>query len=344
MGCGKDLPTNFAPGQTTILKRKVPGTQRRAHAISLPGNYTNTGTTAEVSSSPPPLMFYFHGWSGNRKECGRDCTKSATDRGFLSVSMTGYGKNYRYAYNSWNFAGSSTFPQPREPVCNTAGINKKNSYCRYYRRAGQCDSCSDDDGCWWTTCFDSVQQVLSLYEELKDKLCFDLDRVWAVGCSNGGMFTYELAKDERSANVFRGIVPIVGLPHYGEFTNIGPLVEGTSLFGLYGVKDKVVPPKAKTESENQNKTQDTSGYLYTSYSKVVETWTHKNGCAGDGQDTLEAGDPYGATESGLFDCVQGCKEKNGTHVVGCIFDGGHICSSKAGVPWNPIFNFMLSHH
>ncbi len=224
-------------------------------------------------------------------------------------------------------------------MCTTAGINMKNSYCKYYKRAGQC-ACSDDDGCWWTTCFDSVQQVLSLFEELNEKFCFDLDQVWAVGCSNGGMFTYELARDERSAKHFRGIIPIVGLPHYGQST--GPLLEGTSMLGLFGAKDNVVPPKAKPGSDNPDKTQDTSGYLYTSYSKVVKTWTEANGCAGDGQDALEGGDDYGAAESGLFDCIQGCSEKNDTHVVGCIFQGGHVCSSSAGVPWEPIFNFMLS--
>ena len=252
------------------------------------------------------------------------------------------GVNSKYAYNSWNHAGSANFPQPRDPVCTTSGINQYNSYCEYYEDAGLGCDCTNDDGCWWTTCFDSVEQVLTLFDELNKKFCFDLDRVWAIGCSNGGMFTYELARDDRSANLFRGIIPIVGLPHYGQST--GPLVEGTSMFGLFGSRDRTVPPKPEQGSDNPDQTEDGSGYLYTAYSKVVQTWTESQGCVGDGQDPLDGENDYGAAENGLFDCIQGCSEKNGTHVVGCIFQGGHICTRKEGVPWDPIYNFILSNN
>ncbi len=86
LGCGNgDTPEGFFPGQTTVIQRKVPGTQARRHDITLPANYDTT-------TVPPPLMFYFHGWSGNSRECGSDCTKTSSDYGFLSVSMTGYGE------------------------------------------------------------------------------------------------------------------------------------------------------------------------------------------------------------------------------------------------------------
>eukprot|EP00551_Chaetoceros_affinis_P006534 CAMPEP_0203664800 /NCGR_PEP_ID=MMETSP0090-20130426/2141_1 /ASSEMBLY_ACC=CAM_ASM_001088 /TAXON_ID=426623 /ORGANISM="Chaetoceros affinis, Strain CCMP159" /LENGTH=383 /DNA_ID=CAMNT_0050528161 /DNA_START=13 /DNA_END=1164 /DNA_ORIENTATION=- len=343
LGCSKNrMPRKFFPGRTKVIKRTVSGTQQRKHAITLPNNYKQNNVEA-----PPPLVFYFHGWSGDHKECGGGC-KNVPKRNkysFMTVSMTGYGVNAKYAYNSWNFAGSANFPQPREPICTTSGINENNTYCEYYEDAGLGCDCTNDDGCWWTTCFDSVQQVLSLFNELNQRFCFDLDRVWAIGCSNGGMFTYELARDARSAQHFRGIIPIVGLPHYGHST--GPLLEGTSMFGLFGSDDTTVPPKAEPGSDDPDKSEDDSGYLYTTYSKVVQTWTEMNGCNGNGQDPLESGegnDDYGAGESGLFDCIQGCSEKNSTHVVGCIFQGGHICTRREKVPWDPIYNFILSNN
>ena len=107
---------------------------------------------------------------------------------------------------------------------------------------GGCDPAAFE--CTWTTSWDSVEQVTTLFEELDEHFCFDLDRVWAVGCSNGGMFTYELARDERSAPIFKGIVPIVGLPHYGYST--GPAIPGTSIFAMLGRHDSTVSRKTAT--------------------------------------------------------------------------------------------------
>lgn len=83
---------------------------------------------------------------------------------------------------------------------------------------------------------------------LEKKLCVDLDRIWASGCSNGGMFTHELARDSRTARFLRGIAPIVGLPHWGYSS--GPLVEGISYFGMFGVDDGTVPPVTNSDTPN----------------------------------------------------------------------------------------------
>lgn len=85
-----------------------------------------------------------------------------------------------------------------------------------------------------------------------------------MGCSNGGMFTYEIAKDERSAPRFKGIVPIVGLPHYGFST--GPTVEGTTIFAMMGNNDTTVPPVNLNDTDS-DLTIDTAnwpgGWYYT---------------------------------------------------------------------------------
>ena len=98
LGCSKNRRRRFRPGRTTTIKRKVPGTQRRMHSITLPRNYRQNNET------PPPLVFYFHGWSGDHRECGSGCTviPKKEKYSFLTVSMTGYGEYY--AHYSMHFS------------------------------------------------------------------------------------------------------------------------------------------------------------------------------------------------------------------------------------------------
>ena len=62
---------------------------------------------------------------------------------------------------------------------------------------------------WWTTCEDSVRQTAELLGELERSLCYDPRRVYAVGCSNGGIFLYELATSHL-APAFAAFMPIIG--------------------------------------------------------------------------------------------------------------------------------------
>jgi len=172
-------------------------------------------------------------------------------------------------------------------------------------------------------------------------LCVDLDQIWAVGCSNGGMFTFELAVDERSASRLAGIIPIVGLPHYGY--SRGPAVEGIRMMGMWGETDTIVPPISNTD--NPDKTLDTSspGWFYTSSDKVMSDWTSGNDCSGNGQDPLSSSDEeqWGISSFGdSLTCTQGCREEaDSTRVVGCVFNDGHVCDKD--FIWEPVFNFMM---
>jgi len=65
--------------------------------------------------------------------------------------------------------------------------------------------------------------------------------IWATGCSNGGMFMFELANNPRTAHYLAGIAPMVGLPHNG--FNFGP-ASPMSMVGMWGLNDKTVPPIA----------------------------------------------------------------------------------------------------
>jgi len=330
-GCKSNTNSEFNkldPGEWMDFTRTVPGTQTRTHRLTIPSNY------AIDENLPSPMFLYFHGWGENHKSCGKRCQSDGADRGFISVAMTGYGPNN---FNSWKHGGSSspTDQWQKENLGPTCKKNTSDDYCNKYSNSG-CN-CSEADNCWWTTCFDSVQQTILILDEIEQNLCVDLDQIWAVGCSNGGMFTFELATDTRSASRIKGIIPIVGLPHYGYST--GPMVEGIRMMGMWGSKDTTVPPISNTN--NPDKTLDTSsdGWYYTSSNRVMKDWTIGNGCTGDGKDPLGDMDWGISSSDKSFKCTLGCSEQNYNVVVGCIFDGGHVCNKN--YIWEPIFNFML---
>ena len=97
-GCFKDqsestIGSDIGPGETTNFKTELPDTQDRKHSLTLPTNYDHGSTIA-----PAPLLLYFHGWGGTHKSCSSLCRNDAPEKGFVTVSLSGYGKRF---YGSW---------------------------------------------------------------------------------------------------------------------------------------------------------------------------------------------------------------------------------------------------
>ena len=321
------LGSGLQPGQYEDFQRKIPGTQKRSHRLYLPSNYGMQGT-------PSPVLLYFHGWGGDFTSCGDECSVTAVDKGFVTVTMSGYS-------NSWKHGGSTGGSRP--PVTNPIDGSSPScaaetqGFCQDYQDSG-CDCTDEGSHCGWTTCYDSVEQAMAILDEVQESLCVDLDQVWAMGCSNGGMFTFELARDERSASRLTGIVPIVGLPHYGY--SEGPLLGDTKMIGMWGRTDDVVPPISNTN--DPNKSSDKDGWYYSVSSKVMSDWTEGKGCIGNGQDPVgqNGEDDWGISKYGnSLTCTQGCSERQDDRIVGCIFEGGHDCARD--FMWEPIFAYML---
>lgn len=320
------LGSSLEPGQSETFKRTMPGTQSRNHRLQLPTNY---------GSSPSPVLLYLHGWGGDHDECDTLCSVSAVEQGFVAVSMTGYGPTR--SDNSWKHGGSSdSLRPPTNPADSTACATETEGFCDYYEDSG-CDCSDEGSNCGWTTCYDSVDQVLSILDEVQENLCVDLDQVWAMGCSNGAMFTFELARDSRSAPRLKGIVPIVGQPHHGY--SEGPLYDHIKLMGMWGRTDDVCPPFSNTD--DPGKSADLDGWWYATTDKVMSDWTTKKGCSGDGQDPIGEGEyDFGISNYPAdLTCTQGCSEREDDRIVGCIFEGGHDCSRD--FMWEPIFKYML---
>ena len=116
------------------------------------------------------------------------------------------------------------------------------------------------------------------------------------------------------------------------------------MFGMWGINDETVPP-ISYDPENPDKTiqsneGENAGWIYTSTEKVMRDWTEGNSCTGSGDMPLT--NEYKVDQfNKILYCTQGCSEsKAEKHVVGCIFNGGHVCGTK--FIWAPAFDFMLS--
>jgi polyhydroxybutyrate depolymerase len=136
-----------------------------------------------------------------------------------------------------------------------------------------------------------MRAIVALFEE---ELCIDLDRIFSVGFSYGGMMSFAIACE--MGDVFRAIAPISGALYSGCGNGTDPI----AMWGAHGTSDTVVP------------IGDGRGGLQ-------EVLT-RNNC---GEQT---------TDTSPSPCVsyEGCDE--GYPVTWCEFDGGHSPSGWMSEP------------
>jgi len=229
--------------------------------------------------------------------------------------LTGIGTEEDYRSWNGNKGFGSTGSGPSHKTCND----------KLYMDPPCFKDCNDDcaDICWWTTCQDSVAQVLDVVKQALGSMCVDQSRIYAAGESNGGMFTHELARDERSAKYFAGIMPNVGLPHYG-FNN-GPAVyddkvEPISYFGIWGAKDPTVPPEQNPADDGTTKecrSSEEQGWFFTTAKCTTKHWAQQLEC--DKLTFKEYDSAFEEAECWTYsECMEnvkvtGCIDEEGTH-------------------------------
>ncbi len=161
--------------------------------------------------------------------------------------------------------------------------------------------------CNWCTCHDDLAFIARLLDRLEATLCIDLDRVYATGMSNGGMFVHRLgcAMPER----FAAIAPVGGTLARG--FACAPESTPLAMMNIYGRRDDYVSQRGDTSSD---------GYYYSSAEAVLDKWASpaSQGCAA-------ASTPYETPHAGTLGltCIQhgGCA--SGAEVVHCTWDGAH---------------------
>jgi poly(3-hydroxybutyrate) depolymerase len=169
------------PSDSLILRLNYtpPSGQHTPYRLSLPASYAPT-----IRGSP--LLLYFHGWGSDHIVGYAAKIHSwgqshglvvASPRGFADGRFAdGRGKHW----SSWN--GSGTVASPGQDGRTCYDPNSTFAALCYEASCGQCA-----DSCWWTTCEDSVAQVVALLCELERFVRIDETRIFAAGVSNGGV-------------------------------------------------------------------------------------------------------------------------------------------------------------
>lgn len=245
----------------------------REFRVLVPANYEAT--------VPAPLILAFHGWGGDSGEFLDNAAVSAEleGRGYVVVAPVGLGpEESRRSPASWSFSGSTTGLDG--DGFNSAVTDDTTAICDDMRTSNYSyTSCSDvaQNGCSWTQCTDNdFDYAVALVAAAEENLCIDSDRVFAVGGSNGGMFTWDLGRTAVSAQVFRAIAPIIGLPHRGY---LDPPVRSGGMPALLitGKQDRTVPPGEWLDTRFTT-TSDGDFFYYTGASAITEVWARASGC------------------------------------------------------------------
>lgn len=285
-GCGSTVPGS---GIYTVAD----GALTRTYRMHVPAGLD--------AAKPAALALIFHGWGGDENEFLADpvVTGEADRLGFVLVAPRGVGSDAPdNSYNSWTFDGSATgIGVDGKPICDGAAGEAKTNYA--YPSCGPVGEGVAQNGCSWTQCqTDDVAFVTTLIEEIGKTACIDLDRVFATGGSNGGMFTWGLGQTGETAMALRAIAPIIGLPHQGDL-DPPARPDGLPVLLITGNQDPTVPPGA-WEDPAMSTTPDADLYHYTGATGITRAWATAAGCSIDA--------PAAAVEFGAegMDCRSYC--------------------------------------
>lgn len=227
------------------------------------------------------VLLAFHDWGEDGKTYTTDSRlKHLADKhNYVIVAPDGQaGENELL---SWSFSGSSDgigSDGKSVTTCNedaVGGIDGRSDYCE-----ASCAPCKSK--CGWTHCLDDDVQFVQDFitgntgsDSLSDLVCFDPDGIFALGISNGGMFTWELGQNPISAPYVKGIAPIIGLPlcDYNFPQAEGFTVPAISITGEYDTT--VMPSKPPFPGSSANTcvtNRDGEEFIYITSHRITTTW------------------------------------------------------------------------
>ncbi len=288
-----------------------------------------------------PLVLIFHGWGGDENEFldSATVTDEADRRGFILVAPRGLGSGEPdQSFNSWSFLGSTDGLDARDrPICD-ASITPDYSY-------QSCGPVGDKTAvakntCSWTHCqSDDIIFALNLVEQISHNLCVAKKDVFAVGGSNGGMYTWNLGQDPRSAKRFRAISALIGLPHRG-YLSAKAKKGNLPALAITGTQDTVVPPGEWEDPRFTASTAFGESYFYTGATGITRSWAKAHGCS-----VKEPAVPFEDHGSG-YDCRTYCdkdedRDEAWPRVLDCRAEMGHEYDFDNS--WELIMDFFHVH-
>jgi len=290
VGCGANVAV--LAGESVVRTIKV-GELEREYRLHLPAGY-DTRTAV-------PLVLAFHGYTTSAEKLENEYTsfsRHADQNGYVMVypQATAFevGGNL---ITSWNDLACNASPSPDGPICTEGAFDYPTP-----------PECGEPRECDWCTCHDDVAFVVALLDEVEASLCVDLDRVFATGMSNGGMFVHRLGCD--LSERFAAIAPVGGTIARG-FNCAPAALPKISMINFHGTRDRTVPFDGKPASD---------GFLYTPTAQVMEAWAGP-----DSQQCSSETSPYPTPKDGIkdFECIQRADCATGAEVVDCGWNGGH---------------------
>ena len=253
------------------------------------------------AARPVPLVLVIHGYMGTAERLENEYTsfsQHADEHGYVVAypQATGFEAG-DYRITSWNDLACNASPGPEGPTCMADADDYPTP-----------PECGEPRECDWCSCHDDVGFVAALLDEIQDSYCVDLDRVYATGISNGGMFVQRLGCD--LSERFTAIAPVAGTLAKG-FACAAPASPKTSILNFYGTEDRVVPFDGTPASD---------GFLYSPTSQVMAAWA-----AGTSQGCDEEDSPYATSRDGVagLECRQHANCATRAEVVDCAWDGDH---------------------
>ena len=324
-GCGQE---GIESGVYTLTHDGI----ERIYRVHVPAGYE-----ADVAA---PVVAFFHGWGGNEDEfaANKIVTEEADRRGYILIAPRGIGSgDPDHKANSWTFSGSATgldgdgtnsrVAGDTDAICDH-GITEDYSY-------GSC-AASKSNTCSWTQCqADDVDFAASLVQEIKARLCVDASRVFAMGGSNGGMYTWELGQNHMSAPHFRAIAPLIGLPHRGYLDAQGKDMD-MPVIVITGMQDNVVPPGEWDDPAFTTTSNGSDRFFYTGATAITRSWAEQHACDTTGS-AVAFDDGYDEP-----DCRSYCSGDPGwPRVLDCRAQMGHTYEYEWA--WMLILDFFDAH-
>ena len=269
------------------------GDLEREYRLDLPNSYDR--------AKPIPLVLVIHGYTGNVMKPGNEYaafSQHADENGYVVAYPQGTGFEANgMLITSWNDLGCNASPGPEGPICTEEAFD--------YPTPPECGQPSE---CDWCSCYDDIGFIVALLDEIEANLCIDLDRVFATGVSNGGMFVHRLGCE--LPDRFAAIAPVAGTIAKGFDCAPGPSPK-ISMINIYATRDTTVPFDGSPASD---------GFMYTPTSRVLDAWasSESQGCASEDS-------AYPTSRDGVldFECIQRAGCATGAEIVDCSWNGGH---------------------
>jgi len=181
----------------------------------------------------------------------------------------GYPENMR----SWTSGGTSTGLQ-LDNVTPTCDLKMKWKNPKWEVNDCYKSQCECKNRCGYSHCGDDDTQMIADFlgsGELKTKLCYEDSAVFAMGNSNGGIFTWNLAQDDRTAKFFSGIAPTIATPVCGyNFKADNTPVPAISLVGRKDPVHPVYTTKPGKSCQRSKKYQ--GGHYFVTSHKITTTF------------------------------------------------------------------------